>query len=424
MRRRWIVRLAAVAAGLGLVVGCARPQSTSGRDDVAPRTKEETEVSDDPGQWAASDGPGVLRTHGDASLTGRLAGPLPGGTWSITAKAPVDSATGIVAVLTTGDRIVVQSGGGWELFDQKLARLQAGYAARGVLVLDPGEGLLWAPQPNGSLRAARLDDGKEAFSVSSTFGGGFERRLLARRGRHLIAGGVASGPEAPGEAARADGFLEVIDLGSPRAVDLTGLLESAATSAVRKVSTVGFAAAVDERSIVLAEPEGLRRFDLRLEPQGELVPVASVAALSLDADGDVHVVAQRDTAWTYVLVHGGREAGRAALAEPYGWDARPPVVAADHRAYLVGDERIGAFDPSARPAGVWSVDDPIVGAMVSADGTLLVGTGSSILAFDRAGKRTVLHDFGRERVLTAPVLDASGRLLVVTSTGLHALSRA
>jgi len=425
-RRTWAAGV--LVAGALLLGGCARSRSTPGPSDVAPRTDptaedvKTVETHDaGAGQWAGHTGPGMLRTHGDASLTGRLGASMPGGSWSVAAKAPVDDEAGIRAVLTAGDRIVVQTDEGWALFDDALRPVGVGPAAAGVLVLDPAQHLLWSPDPTGSLRAASLRDGAEAYVVPSAFGGGFERRLLVRRGGTLIVGGVAAGPETHGGPASSGAFLEVIELGDPGAVDPMKLLESAVTAAERRVDTRVFAAAVGDGVIAMAEPEGVVLLDLRLEPRGGRVPVRSVSALSLDERGDVHVVSEQAGTWTYGLVHGGRAVAQRAVASPLGRRIRPPVVAADHRVYLVGDDRLGVFDPGVRPVGEWAVGARVSGAMIGGDGSLLVGAGHEILAFDRDGTRSVLHDFGREQVRTAPVLDAKGRLLVATTASVYVL---
>ena len=63
----------------------------------------------------------------------------------------------------------------------------------------------------------------------------------------------------------------------------------------------------------------------------------------------------------------------------------------------------------------------IAGAVVMADGNLLVAAGGLLEAFDQHGKRTILRTFPGEAVCSQPLPGSDGSLVIATEEYLYEL---
>ncbi|MEZ0227669.1 MAG: hypothetical protein ACAI25_03535, partial [Planctomycetota bacterium] len=313
--------------------------------------------------------------------------------------------------------------------------------ARGELLLTPASSQLLASNPFGYLVAWRLEDSRADWFCEASGGQGFRRDIIARDGDAILLAGHLERLDPHGAHSHdgdshggdshvpRDTRLEVIDLGSPiemkkiyvvsrQTKALVQLeIERAPVAASRTALVVG-----SKGRLVFHDPSSLAvRAELELEDP-ELVPLA----FSLDEADRVYLVARADAAddpharpSLQLLTPGGE---RAYFFELDDLVVAPPVVGFDHRAHVVSDGQIVAYEPWGDLA--WKV--PLVPAGMTAlpGATLLVGAGDAVIAIDGQGERVTLASFDGEKVAAAPIVTPAGDVLVATRSALYALGPA
>lgn len=396
---------------------------------------------------AAADGAVATRLHGSPRLDGRVGVLLPAAkAWKTKWRAELPSDMQPRVVLGGGSRAVVHGTERWLLFDEEGRKVGEGNhsaSARGELLLAPASNQLVGSNRYGFLVAWRLEDGGVEWLCEASGGDGFRRDLIARDGDAiLLAGhherrdphgghshGGDDGGDGHGAAMPGDTRLEAIDLGSPLEMkkvyvvsrQTTGLVrlevEEAPVAASRTALVVG-----SKGRLVFHDAGTLAvRAELELEDP-ELVPLA----FSLDEADRVYLVARADAAddpharpSLQLLTPGGE---RAYFFELDDLTVAPPVVGFDHRAHVVSDGHMMAYEPWGDLA--WKVPLVPVGMTALPGGTLLVGAGDAVIAIDGEGERVTLASFDGEKVAAAPIVTPAGEILVATRSALHALGPA
>jgi hypothetical protein len=101
--------------------------------------------------------------------------------------------------------------------------------------------------------------------------------------------------------------------------------------------------------------------------------------------------------------------------------AIPPIVGRNHRAYILGTNRVLAIDPDGKLAWVRPLKSAQAAAVITKDDQLLVADGSDLAAFDTTGERRTLHSFAGELLVTPPVITKRGEILVASQRRLYSL---
>jgi sugar lactone lactonase YvrE len=147
--------------------------------------------------------------------------------------------------------------------------------------------------------------------------------------------------------------------------------------------------------------------------------------MSLDESGFVYVIVltegadgvQRHAVW--VLTPQGERLMDVTLPEMT--DYSPPIVGYNHQVYILLEDRILAISSEGDVLWNEGAGGPIAGAVVTADGQLVVAAGSLIVAFDAAGERSVLYYEEGTQWMTPPVLTERQRLFIASQQHLYCL---
>lgn len=367
---------------------------------------------------------GVLRPFVNARLNSRLAKSLPSGTvWKIRWEKDLTGGLNPAFILQAGDRILAQGLGLWQLFSSEGKSLSVDTLARSNVVLDPANDLFYLARPDGTLAGRRLTDGHPEFILPALFGAEMERSFLARVDQRMLVVSIERAISPHSTAEPNLSILEVQDLGNPPTGDDLGFLTTAKRLASQNYQTTLLTAALNGQRIAFATPNNLYLADLSLKAQVILSAEFEPLAISLDEKGTIYLMVrsqEKVALWT-VSPEGGRQT-TFQMPRDMQISPIPPIVGYNHRAYIIGSDRVLAIDPNGKLAWVKGLKSPHAAAVITADDQLLVADGSELVAFDATGQRRVLHVFTGELLSTPPVLTASGEILVAAQQHLYLLS--
>jgi len=146
------------------------------------------------------------------------------------------------------------------------------------------------------------------------------------------------------------------------------------------------------------------------------------------------VTASADEAgWLYLIVTGshgrelwivtpdGRRQSRVPVPPAYTESKFPPAIGYDHRVFLRTSQSVAAFSPAGDHLWDTQIPGGIAGLSVTPDGRLIVAAGAAIHQVDAKGNASRLASLGAPAT-TAPVVTASGEVLVGTETGVLCLA--
>lgn len=362
---------------------------------------------------------GAVRANGTTAQHGRLSRALPAGTWVPRWTTPVRSLAPHRAVLAADDRLVLDAEF-WETFDLAGQTGVLGRAGPTAAVVDPADRTVLTPNAKGSIEAWSLETGRRVFDVQPMLGAFMQYPLVARFGRYVLAGGpeVRRSPDGGRQPDRS--ILERIDLGEPLETDDDGLVLSSTRVAALLFPTATLAVAGDASVVVAAAPDRLFFLTPELQVTASYADFLQPLALSLDESGRAYVVGRTPKGLAlWIVSPDGRRVVTplTAGAEP----GEAPLVARDHRVFLVTRDRLAAFDSSGTAVWEHRATGTIGGASLSADDTLLVAESGRLLAFSKEGQGRVLYEAPGLEPTTAPAIDGLGQLVVATTSGLLAL---
>jgi hypothetical protein len=373
-----------------------------------------------PGPRAAVTGArDYLQRFADPARDSRLGVALAAGPYRLRWQAALQEAPAL-AVLTGGDRVVVESRDGFELFT--LDGKPAGRGAHGndAVLLDPGNAVLYAAHPSGMFAGWSLADGAFAFAFPTRQSAGFQRDPIARRGSQLLLASTEQPIMSTSGRVPELGLLEWQDLGAPMQLDSNGAVMTAREAAVLMVHAVPIRTALAGASLVVAAPGRVIFADAAsLKVTRQLAADQTPVALSVDEAGDAHLVVRTAAgAALWIVTPAGDRRATVPLFDL--GVTTPPVLGLDHAIHLIGERRIATLHPDGTPAWTAALDAPIAGA-VAVPGALVVAAGAEVVAFDAAGARRVVHHFDGIRLATAPVVTARG-VLVASDRVLYGLA--
>lgn len=364
---------------------------------------------------------GYLRPFGNDRLNSRLGGRLPeAGAWKIRRQTDLPQGSSPLWVLQGGDRILVQEPIQWHLFDADGQLIHKGPLGASNVFLDPANSSFYAADVYGYVRARRLDDGADWFRIEVYFGRDCKRTLIARRDRRLVIAGTdilvnPHGGERPNIA-----VVETQELGDPIQPESNGfLITKRVGELIRKSSLM--LVALDNDTIIISTPGRIHLANLNMRISAEFDGQFEPVSMSLDETGRIYLVVKtggRTALW--LLSPRGERLLSFVFPPDMEVSAVPPIVGYDHRAFIIGSDRLLVVNTDGKLA--WVRGGRVAGAAVTADDQLLVSDGSELAAYDAQGKRRVLYDFKGEVLSTPPVLTAGGDLLVASPRHLFVLS--
>lgn len=335
-------------------------------------------------------------------------------------EAPLPASLRPEHVLCSGDRAVVHGEASWQLHGPDGRLVQAGTLANSGVLLDPGRGLFFFSDFAGLIAARKLADGQPSFQAALGTSKEHRRTFLARRANRLIA--VSSELHLDlHEPAPESTAIEVADLGNPSTQKSFPDPAGPAVVADLIRQTMALLAAMQGQSLVLATRDRVYGLDLDLRFTHAIAGSFDPLSMSLDEAGRIYLVVQAEKRVAlWVLAPGG--ARRYAFDLPAGTAVKaPPIVGFDHTAYVMTDHQIFAVQPDGKLAWVRTASGRFAGAVVTVDDRLLVADGREIAAFERDGRRRLLYASPEDELRTAPVVTATGEVLVASSKKLIAL---
>jgi hypothetical protein len=337
-------------------------------------------------------------------------------------QAPLSRGMAPRSVLAANARLLVSYDGGWQLLNPGGATIQSGRLRASMAAIDPGSALFFAADEMGVIQARRLADGGTAFGVILTLGEDFLRSFIARHGARLV---VASSEiwRDPGTPQPNRSMIEVADVSQAGPVTLDASGGARVLEMLLRPSNL-LLAAMHGDTVALATEDHLCLLDLDLKIRqvftGSFVP----AAMSLDEAGRMYLVAQsgeRTELW--LVTSQGERSYAFALPEGIASVDAPPIVGYDHTVYLLSGRQILAVGQHGRLLWQHASSAPIGGAVVTADGQLLVAEGDSVAAFDAEGIRRVLYSIPGHPLVVPPLLTGDGELLVASRDTLYCVGR-
>ncbi len=99
----------------------------------------------------------------------------------------------------------------------------------------------------------------------------------------------------------------------------------------------------------------------------------------------------------------------------------PPAIGYDHSVYIRAAGGIIAFAADGKQIWEYRTTAPVAGMTVTTDNRVLVSAGSDLSIIDRSGSATLLRSFEAERLATAPIVTATGDIVVASESMLYML---
>ena len=359
---------------------------------------------------------------GGPEQNSRLPGSLPAAAWSIRWQSGLNGSAAPNHVVQAADRILTEGGGLWQLFDLAGMPVAQGRYMGSHVVLDSPHSLFYFIDTNNLLMALHLADAGKLFMIFPSFGENFVRPLLVRQNNRFVlaATELEGAPHRPAPPNLS--VIEYDELGPELKTGRTGLLFSLTARGKLLIRTNKFAAAMHDDTVAFAVPGRIYLASSDMKVKGAFDGDFEPFSLSMDESGRMYFVALRGGRYElWILSPDGALIGSHPLKPGMERLVAPPIVAYDHRVFVVSSSTILALDPACKLLWEAGASSPIAGAAVTADGRLLVSTGAEVSAFDEQGRRTTLHSFSGDSLTSAPVLTGNQELLVASRSFLYCL---
>lgn len=363
--------------------------------------------------------PDASRTQGGADRTSRAGTSLAPGAYASRWSVELEDAPGLV--LVERERTVVEEKTGLEIFDRSGAPIAKVQRGPGGVALDAVQRVVYAAELEGPVAAFDLASGARRFGFMGYFGSGFARDVLASRGSRVVLHSFELDAMGTSRARGEVTVLEVLDLGTP-IEQKRGLVTSSRSLANLQSRVTPLLVAMDGERPVVAVPGHLLRLDADLRIVSDGTAEFTPLALSVDEAGLAYLWLRAGSATRLWVVT--REGARALDREVPFAGATPPVVAYDHRVFLVGADRVLEISADGARAREHEVGRRIAGAIALPDGALLVASGNEIVAIGADGARRVVFALDGETLASPPAVTADGEILAASAGRLHCLASA
>jgi hypothetical protein len=374
---------------------------------------------------AKPDGKGYVSFFANPAANSRSSFGLPQGPlaprWSV---ALPDSANPR-SILQDRDRIVL-FGRRWLLLDIQGRTIAAGYGEGGPIGLDMAHGLFYRLAAGASMAAVRTADGVQRFTYPTSHGDRYSWSLLARRGDRVLIGGnqLDIKPRDSGPPQSLSSVVDRVELPEPLHIDDMGGVETDIPDKRLYFSSHEVLFAGTDQVLAAASPGRVFIVDWDLKVSRALEASFAPVGMSLDEAGRIYLVVKREGKPDALWAIAPEGALLYSFEFPMGTGKliAPPIVAWDHRVYLLSDRQIVSLGVDGKSNWIRSTEGAVAGAVVLPDGRLLVAEGPAIAAWDADGKRTVVYNTGGDAFRTPPVPTAAGAVLAATATHLHCLA--
>ncbi len=362
----------------------------------------------------------IPRTFCDDEWNSRLNRGVSAVRWPAKWETPLNGTYPPSSVSRSADRILLEGGGQWQLFDRGGKFLAAQPIKHGMALMDSAHSVFYAVDQAGAVTAYNLSDGKKAWSTSLAYGEVFALRYLARVGNRLIMVSVEQEAFPHRKTPPNRSVIQTKELSEPLRVSPGGDLLSVRDAGSLRAETAKVALAMHGSTIAFAVTDRLYFLDLNLKVLAAMETGIEPVMLSLDETGRAYLIGKNAAQYAlWSITPQGQRAFAYDIPAEFGMPLMPPIVGYDHRVYLSLPGRIVALSPDGKVAWEQGVSGP---ATISADDQLLVSSGSLLLAFDQKGNRRVIRDFEGDVLKTAAITTGEGDILVASATKLYRLT--
>lgn len=387
---------------------------------------------------------GWTQPHGNAGLNGRLdalLGDASGLIWTPRFEVPLFPDARPHSVMQAGDAVAVQARV-LQVFGLDGTPRFIRSAGSSPAALGATDGTLRYVNGDGYLTAVRLADGRELWTRMSHFGDDAEYPFLTAEGARTILVGSERDMNPEADPMPFCLSFEVLEPGRPTSaalggdavrVDADGDEGERGDQEEERAPPVAAGALVAERdgqvfaarsgdTVLIAWQDMLATVSLDLQVRRLLTAAFTPLALSADEAGRAYLIVRTEEGPALWLVNAvGERVFDEALPDDGGVVHTPPLVAPDHRVFVVTQKRVIAFSPAGE--FLWEFVPPSGRpyASVTADGWLLVSVDRSVGLLDGYGRGKALYTSSGEAFCTAPVLTPNGEILVASEGSLLCL---
>ena len=362
--------------------------------------------------------------------TSHLAQSLPAGdVWKVAWSRQLEVDASPVSIQRAGDRVLLQLETWWEVVAAKDgAHVAGGQTLVSDILLHPDGEVFYQEGRNPSMFVARhMRDGSDAFVTTLTFSDLDRTHLSVLPNGNFAAAGIEARLDPHGGQPREFSGLEVWSFGDPPKVDDVGILRTNDQFQVLSHNSCSFLVVQRPGGFVIAVSGAVAFADADLNLTSVITSeFTRPEQLSVDLAGGIHLfVSEPDGEFAYWLLSPqGERLATLPWSRADGLLVMPPVVGYDHRPYLVSQQVIRALDAEGRFAWEVELSGEIGGAAVTADGKLLVTTGSRVTSYEMKDGEVaarILATIEGVTLTTAPILTSDGKLLVASHGQLHRL---
>ena len=215
--------------------------------------------------------------------------------------------------------------------------------------------------------------------------------------------------------------VELYDLGDRVEISDAGRLRSAKRVDYMMATTAHLMPAVHGDVVAFAAKNSITIADFNLKLKQQLTGEFDPLFFSMDELPRLYLIARAAAGLELLVIAlGGEQIARTPL--PEGFDPiAPPIVGLDHSVFLVSRNRILAMSSAGAVKWDHSSSAEIAGAVVTPSGGLLAAAGADLLAFSDSGKPRSLFRSPDDVLVTPPVVNEKGELLVAGKRRLYCL---
>ena len=365
-----------------------------------------------------------VRPYINDQLNSRLSRDVPEGPIALRWEANLAPEFPTSFVLASGNRILTQSTGRWQLFDPEGKSLGGGKRGAGDLVMDTANGLFYSIDPFGVIEAHSLNNAQLEFSVNISGGEEWYRAFHARRGNEwvIVSFQQQIQPHAPAEPAAV--AIDVQDLGNPPDIQQHIVVSAKQKSRLYYELPNVFAALAGDtlvasmRNQILVTAFG---HQVRARLTGKFEP----GPLSLDETGRIHALVMQPghaQPALWVLATTGERVFAFEAPADVQLRLTPPVIGHNHQVYLTTRDSVMCVSPQGSLLWRRPSQGAVAGIAVTPNDTVLVAEGATLSVLDARGERRVLRAFNGDTLITPPAMTAAGEIVVASAKRLYVLS--
>ncbi|MFT5051944.1 MAG: hypothetical protein ACI8QZ_003375 [Chlamydiales bacterium] len=349
--------------------------------------------------------------------------------WSVAWKQRLTIGGKLKGIQLTRNRALAHSSDAWELLRARDGKhiTSRRLGPSDVFIHPDGRSFFYEDLPPEALICRSLRTGAELFATTLSLAGDLQRThfSILPDGR-FVAAGSAPPMSAQGRPGTIAGLVTWSFGDRPRTNEI-GLLSTGKRCQVLNHDSHSFHAVRSRDGFVIAV-NGAIAFanpDLELSSLITTEPTEPLW-LSVDLADRIHLVLREESGdFAYWLLSPtGARCARTGWPSSEGSTMAPPIVGQDLQIYLVFSQHVVCLGTWGERAWTVEVPEPIGGAAVSADGSLLVSAGHDVMTCRTENdivRTTTLATLEGTPLSTAPVLAPSGRMLVASQSHLYAL---